>query len=69
MRGGRCTSPCMIKGLMYVKPISSQCSIFAETRWLVLISKLCEKQMWKSDMLSKDGGYFLLVKANYLIFP
>ena len=26
-----------------------------------------EKQMWESDILSKDAGNILLVKTNYLV--
>ena len=51
----------------FLKPIFDQFSTYGETRYLVFPSKMFEKQMWKSDILSKDAGNILLVKTNYLV--
>ena len=40
-------------------PIFDQCSTYVETRWLVFTSKMFEKHLWKSDILSKDAGHRL----------
>ena len=37
--------------------ISSQCSHYGETRQLVFTSKMCEKQLCKSNILSEDAGH------------
>ena len=39
------------------EPIFDQCSTYVKTWELVFISKMFEKQLWKSDILSKDGGH------------
>ena len=40
-----------------LKPIFDQCPTYLETRQLVFTSKMFEKHLWKSDILSKDAGH------------
>ena len=39
-----------------VKPIFDQCSTYVETRFVVFTSKMFEKHLWKSDILSIEAG-------------
>ena len=38
------------------QPIFDKCSTYVETRELVFISKMFQKHMWNSNILSKDAG-------------
>ena len=63
--------------------IFDQCPTYVETRQLVFTSKMFEKHLWKSNILSKDVlndllkmspfdrcfSNILLVKTNYLVYP
>ena len=65
------------------QPIFDQCPTYVETRQLVFTSKMFEKHLWKSNILSKDVLNDLLkmspfdrcfsnilpVKTNYLVYP
>ena len=65
------------------QPIFDQCPTYVETRQLVFTSKMFEKHLWKSNILSKDVlndllkmspfdrcfSNILLVKTNYLVYP
>ena len=65
------------------QPIFDQCPTYVETRQLVSTSKMFEKHLWKSNILSKDVlndllkmsrfdrcfSNILLVKTNYLVYP
>ena len=37
-------------------PILNQCLSYVETSYLVFTTKMSEKRLWKSDILSKDAG-------------
>ena len=39
------------------QPIFDQCPTYVETRQLVFTSKMFEKHLWKSNILSKDAGH------------
>ena len=51
---------CSVKkyGSVICQSIFNQCSAYVETRQLDFSSKMFEKHLWKSDILSKDAGVF-----------
>ena len=42
--------------ILLSEPIFDQCSTSVETRLLVVTTKMFEKHLWQSDILSKDPG-------------
>ena len=46
-----------IRFFVVILPIFDQCSFYVETRLFVFTSKMFEKHMSKSDILSKDAGH------------
>ena len=45
-------------GIIYVaNALRETVSTYGKTRWMAFTSKMCEKHLWKSDILSKDAGH------------
>ena len=45
-----------ITSVTLILKLFDQCSIYGKTRYLVFTSKMFEKHLWQSDILSKDAG-------------